>query len=614
MKKRIITILMLMAFVASMGLFASSCKSCDEPKVEDVVAPVITISSDSDVINARLGEPLTLPTATATDDVDGDVDVTVYGEVSGMVSNGTFTSHVLGNHTVTYYAVDSSGNETFKDITVKVSSDTVVETFDVSGYYDISALASDGGIFKENFQDGYNSPLIRKALQGEEEIRADANTISGNSLVLDYSKCEGKENRIFLTNLMPYFKSGEWEISFDVKLVRGTPFSDFYFGYVQEGTVTSKDQQYSLADMAVGEVKRIEWKQLLDLDEDAQYFVHIFRLNQAQSESYDIPFDQVLAFDNFVIKYVEKVYKKTVPTLEQLAEGFTFNWSTVYTSVSGGVPERVNEIENAAAKQAISDSADFGDTVMHLTGSGAHDIASITKNDNPDFFQVGCVYNFELYYYAVNVGTCYMIVYDGTAGNRLIKQGPFSVGLNKLEVEYVVKANETNITFYGEMDVYLGNFKITYNEPVETETLVDKEIKGTKNWSDCRIAAGKFTVIQSPTSETGFDAEALQFVAETPNYTMELFRMVNLISGDKYYKSTTFTIYYYVSEITGTGLYINIDNKAFYGLESSLGYHAVTVEVDSEMDFFCLYVDGSTTGTFVVGSVDYIVYTQEEVT
>lgn len=613
--RKIITILMLMTFIASMGLFMSSCKSCGpEEEREDVIAPVITISGDSDVINAQLGEPLTLPTATATDDVDGEVNVTVYGEVPGMVSNGTFTSHVLGDHIVTYYAIDSSENETFKNITVRVSSETVVETFDVRGYYDISALASDGGVFKENFQDGYNSPLIRKAMQGEVELRADANTISGNSLVLDYSKCEGGENRIFITNLMPYFRSGEWEISFDVKLISGTPFSDFYFGYVQEGTVTSKDQQYSLEGMVAGEIKRIEWKQLLDLEEDGQYFLHIFRLNQATSPSYNVPFDQVLAFDNFVIKYVEKVYKKTVPTMEQLAEGFTFNWSTSYTSISGGVPERVNEIENAAAKQAILSSADFGDTVMHLTGSGAHDIASITKNDNPDFFQVGWVYNFELYYYAVNVGTCYMIVYDGTAGNRLLKQGPFSVGLNKLEVEYVVKANETNITFYGDMDVYLGNFTITYNEPVENETLVDKEIRGTKNWSDCGIAASKFTVVDAPTTEPGFDTQALQFVAETPNYTMELFRMNDLISGDIYYKSTTFTVYYYVSEIEGTGLHINIDNKAFYELESSLGYHAVTIEVNLEVDFFCLYVDGSTTGTFVIGSVDYVIYTQEEIT
>lgn len=162
-----------------------------------------------------------------------------------------------------------------------------------------------------------------------------------------------------------------------------------------------------------------------------------------------------------------------------------------------------------------------------------------------------------------------------------------------------------NLSPYNPERIVTGTAKTTSAE------IFEREIRGTKKWSDCRIAAGKFTVIQSPTQEKGFADQALQFVAERPDYTMELFRMRDLIGGVEYYKSTTFTIYYYVSQITGTGLYINIDNRVFYNLEISLGYHAVTIEVNSVVDFFCLYVDGSTTGTFVVGSVDYVIYSKK---
>ena len=67
-------------------------------------------------------------------------------------------------------------------------------------------------IFKENFEQMNNSPLIYNALDPHVSLEATSNSIAGNSLVVDYSALEGKENRIFFGNLMPYLKSGKWEV------------------------------------------------------------------------------------------------------------------------------------------------------------------------------------------------------------------------------------------------------------------------------------------------------------------------------------------------------------------------------------------------------------------
>lgn len=745
----------------------------EPPVVEpDETAPVIAIEGNPTTLNVALGQPLTIPAATATDDVDGEVEVITFSETPGALVDGVFTSNILGRHLLTYYACDEAENETYVDVEINVTSDTVFETFDVDGYYDISALANDGGVFKENFQNGLNSPLIERAMQGEAELMASEDTVSGNSLVLDYSECVGKENRIFLTNLLPYLRSGEWTVTFDVKLVSGVGFSDFYFGYVKDGTVTSKDQNYSLAGMQVGETKTIEWKQLLDLDADAQYFFHMFRYAQEYSDPC------VLAFDNFTFEYKEKIYNTVVPTFEQIQEGFTYDWSNNYMAITGGAPEKISEIENAEAKAAIEGASEgFGDTVMHLTGSGAHDLSALTKANDSDFFQAGWVYTFEIWYYCVSAGSTYMIAYDGTPSNNAFKLNPFTTGLKKVEIEYTVGGNAYALTFYGSMDVYLGNMKITCAEPsivredyyavthedmlkeggytydwsknnivaidnntkyVEISTMEDAELKtaleatnafkndyalkfaglssslitcltgsltegnvytvsfnayektkgsvtlllmgtsgtqagqsnftitdngngtknytttftakadynavnlyiatecelyladltlqetlpaaddglvdiqvtGTKKWSDCGIAASKFTQVAAPTTEKGFADKALQFVTPSANYTMELFNISDLTTNDSNYKSATFTVYYYVVEMTGTGLMINVDNAHFEPLEAGVGYHAVTFSVDYVVNYFSLYVDGSTTGTFVIGSVDYVINTR----
>ncbi len=437
-----------------------------EPDVEDVTAPVITIDGNPTTFTVGLNEEFTVPTATAVDDVDGEVDIYIYSETAGAYDGetGKFKTNILGEHVITYYACDEAENETFVEIPVNVTSETYAETFNVTGYNDITVLAQEEGVFKENFEKGLNSPLIYNSLETNKiTLEAGERAISGNSLVIDYNALAGSPNVIYFNNIQP-LRSGKWTITFDLKIISGKGFSDFYFGYFRDGdNNASKDQQYSLADLNAGDTKQIKFSQLLSLDENSQYYFHMFRLANDYTEG------PVVAFDNFVIQYEEKVYTTTTPTFEQLQAGFTYDWENVYMAMDASEPVKVEKIENADAKAAITEATEgFTSTVMNLKDSGAHDLSVIKKAVDPDFFQTDWVYVIEYWYYSVSDTHGYFIAYDGGANNT-VKSNVFEKGLHKGTIEYVVGANEYAITFYAtaNIDVYLGNLKITLKEPVE---------------------------------------------------------------------------------------------------------------------------------------------------
>jgi uncharacterized protein (TIGR02145 family) len=71
---------------------------------EDVTAPVITLNGDEELMMIQL-ESYVEKNATAIDDSDGEVDVTITGEVN---------SSKVGDYNFTYSAKDSTGNSTTK--------------------------------------------------------------------------------------------------------------------------------------------------------------------------------------------------------------------------------------------------------------------------------------------------------------------------------------------------------------------------------------------------------------------------------------------------------------------------------------------------------------------
>ena len=77
----------------------------------DRTEPTLTVEFTQ--TTATVGERVTLPTATAADDVDGEVQVTVtvtFGDTAVAISDGGFTPDAEGIYRVTYQAVDASGN------------------------------------------------------------------------------------------------------------------------------------------------------------------------------------------------------------------------------------------------------------------------------------------------------------------------------------------------------------------------------------------------------------------------------------------------------------------------------------------------------------------------
>lgn len=90
-------------------LFHGCRKDPNDPsgKSQDVTAPVITISVASPFtqsLPAVAGSgTFTIPAATATDNIDGDVSPTI-------VTTSTVNPDVAGNYTVSYTATDAAGN------------------------------------------------------------------------------------------------------------------------------------------------------------------------------------------------------------------------------------------------------------------------------------------------------------------------------------------------------------------------------------------------------------------------------------------------------------------------------------------------------------------------
>ncbi len=76
----------------------------------DTTAPVMTIEGDITTMTITQGDTFTQPTASATDNVDGIISVSVSGSVGSDV----------GNYTLTYSARDNAGNVVSSDVVVTV--------------------------------------------------------------------------------------------------------------------------------------------------------------------------------------------------------------------------------------------------------------------------------------------------------------------------------------------------------------------------------------------------------------------------------------------------------------------------------------------------------------
>lgn len=146
--------------------------------VTDSTPPVITLNGEA-AIQLEAGSEYIEAGATAEDDVDGEVSVSISGSVD---------INKLGEYTLTYTAVDSSGNSANESRTVTVV-DTTPPVITLLGESDIQVEAgseyTDAGATASDTVDGDVSVTIEGSVNtsalGEYTLTYSANDLSGNS-------------------------------------------------------------------------------------------------------------------------------------------------------------------------------------------------------------------------------------------------------------------------------------------------------------------------------------------------------------------------------------------------------------------------------------------------
>ncbi len=91
----------------------------------DTDRPVLTVEGGLDDVTATKGEEVTVRAASATDEVDGNVNVTVkvaFGVTEIAVTDGKFVAENEGVYTVTYTATDEAGNTIEKSYSITVAA------------------------------------------------------------------------------------------------------------------------------------------------------------------------------------------------------------------------------------------------------------------------------------------------------------------------------------------------------------------------------------------------------------------------------------------------------------------------------------------------------------
>jgi hypothetical protein len=107
MKKQLLTIASV-AMIAGVISF-SSCKK------DDTTAPTITVTGGN-AQAVSLNSTWSNPSATAADDVDGDIS-------SSITVSGTVDPNTAGVYTLTYTVADAAGNSATETVTVTVAND-----------------------------------------------------------------------------------------------------------------------------------------------------------------------------------------------------------------------------------------------------------------------------------------------------------------------------------------------------------------------------------------------------------------------------------------------------------------------------------------------------------
>lgn len=582
------------------------------------VNPTLTLTGETSLTVAA-GVDLTLPVATAKDydgtDITSEIIVEDYDDTSSISEDyKTFNSKIAGVHTVSYYVENASGNYDEAEVTVTVTP-TNEETFDVSGYQDLEAL-KEYGTFKENFENGIQSPLYKGLTDSNRSsyLSATDEGISGNSLIVDFNKTAGNASySLFMSGFKDYFIRGvpvTYEVSFDYKVLSNAANTgDCYVGLSWDDSNGLNKQFVSVTDGSVGHYTT-KFTEVNVPDDDRNAYFFFFKLG-ATSEPVKI------AIDNIEVTAIEAAQSTlVVPTSEELMAdgGFTFNWKERSSTFNQGETIIVNNIEDETIKNAIlAHDTSFGEQVMKLTGRDDHTFAGLNATNMISGMEL--VIDFD--YYAVDDSGLLVLPMASGAQSGTLSEGSglttsiVDGNIKHLNITYKISSGVNALNFYPQnanFEIYMGNMTVKLQESSvvvpEDETELGHKVGdswtqtsrsfGSENKGFCEVT-NDFTTPETVTGEgIGSTITRLKYSDSAANCNVEWYRpsFQQLEAGHKY----SIEVVYFIESIpSGSRFMLNFDNNVFLELENGIGYHKVTLDWTAtiSVDFFSFFAPES---------------------
>lgn len=582
------------------------------------VDPTLTLTGETSLTVAA-GVDLTLPVATAKDydgtDITSEIIVEDYDDTSSISEDyKTFNSKIAGVHTVSYYVENASGNYDEAEVTVTVTP-TNEETFDVNGYQDLEAL-KEYGTFKENFENGIQSPLYKGITDSNRSsyLSATDEGISGNSLIVDFNKTAGNSAySLFMSGFKDYFIRGvpvTYEVSFDYKVLsNASNTGDCYVGLSWDDSTGLNKQFVSVADGSVGHYTT-KFTEVSIPDDDRNAYFFFFKLG-ATSEPVKI------AIDNIEVTAIEAAQSTiVVPTSEELMAdgGFTFNWKERSSTFNQGETIIVNNIEDETIKNAIlAHDTSFGEQVMKLTGRDDHTFAGLNATNMISGMEL--VIDFD-YYSVDDSGLLVLPMASGTQNGTLSEGSGLTTSIvdgnvKHLNITYKISSGVNALNFYPQnanFEIYMGNMTVKLQESSvvvpDDETELGHKVGdswtqtsrsfGNENKGFCEVT-NDFTTPETVTGEgIGSTITRLKYSDSAANCTVEWYQpgLQQLEAGHKY----SIEVVYFIESIpSGSRFMLNFDNNVFLELENGIGYHKVTLDWTAtiSVNFFSFYAPES---------------------
>lgn len=596
----------------------------------DTEAPVITYAAGKqDSYTTTAGTPVTLPSATATDAVDGEVElevtVTSKGATVTKAADGyTFASDTAGEYDVSYYAVDSSDNEVEEFISVTVDP-VKAETELEQGQNNLSNLAQSEVTFVENFGKGYESPLAKgfdfsqATGKPNASIVANENSIAGNSLIIDYTTCAWNTNTQFwFGSLDNYLRSGKWTISMDVKVLGGTAPSGLYFSFIYDGDNDGQNQPMALGK--VGETKTIEFSAIKSLDETKTWHFRTFFYTGDASYKYD---DFRIAIDNIRItvkEVVNAVVERTGTPKELAATDLDGNGYTL-TGADDNYTALTNMKYLDKSKLVAGDYLTAEQAANLTTENGFNSDYVILATEQLSWFESlndlctdsGYEYTITMKVYAPTGSNWHMNHSDGGA-HAFVQQPNFN-GVTTFTMTFVGAASNRKIGLYrdGGQNIFIGDITISRTQREDTNKTPNGYEVGktwTKNADNELNTFGKGTKVTCSevtlqgggtlADQTGFETNAIHFTGGEGT-TFELFKGNNTLEQGCTYK---ITLNLYV--VTPGALHLKLDSTELNLEVATAGYVSkeITWVADHNVDFFC-YNNKSGSIEFYCSSITY---------